>query len=732
MRKSGSGWIGCAMVLLALAGAAPAGAASVSVGHSGWFWGNPQPQGNTLSGLDFAGTRGYAAGEFGTLLRTDDGGATWSGINTGLTEALVRVRAIDPNTVVVGGGCALRRSDDGGQSFRRLPWTASDRDCPSPIASFSFPSGQVGYLLTQDGSVFRTGDGGQTFSRQTSVPGTGSTGGTRSPQDVFFTGDATGIAVASGVIFRTTDSGNSWQEVADAGIALSGIAFPSASDGFVTGANTTLLHTTDGGATWSQEPLAGAPSGADLSVIDCADPNLCLMVDRPGSRLIRTTDAGATGAAITPATGKVLSAAFASASRAVAVGERGLMVVSDDGGATYTPIGGELAGLVSGRLRATSSQVANIGGANGILARTLNGGVDWSTVGVPTTAFVTDASFPTADVGFAIDEAGGAFKTVNGGSSWQILNSGTSVSPRAVLATGTSSVLLVGPRSIRRSTDGGGSFGTVGDRDLKTVSLINAEPAGGAVVAYGRHEIVVSGDQGAHWRRVDLPGRRKKEPSLADVSFVSGRTGFILTRESALLRTTNGGRRWKNLPGLGPASSFGISFSSRASGYATSNRFPTQGPFGFALHTTNGGNSFQPQLISAIDLADLWDAGSAAYAAASDGSLFATNTGGTAGTPSALTLKQKGGPKARATKNKVKLAGTLSPAEGGEEIVVAVRARGGRWVSHVETAATSGQFTSTFTLRKPGVAVAQWIGDDTRAGAGTRAVTVRPPKRKPK
>src|SRR6187431_2135811 len=40
--------------------------AGVSVGHSGWFWGDPQPQGNTLNGIDFAGSRGYAAGDFGT------------------------------------------------------------------------------------------------------------------------------------------------------------------------------------------------------------------------------------------------------------------------------------------------------------------------------------------------------------------------------------------------------------------------------------------------------------------------------------------------------------------------------------------------------------------------------------------------------------------------------------------------------------------------------------------
>src|SRR3954462_326561 len=105
--------------LLALPPAA--GAAPVQVAHAGWTWGNPLPQGDSLSALAFQGARGYAVGEFGTMLRTDDGGASWTGVATGLTEDLDTVRMISPSSVVVAGGCPVRRSDDGGRTFRRLP-----------------------------------------------------------------------------------------------------------------------------------------------------------------------------------------------------------------------------------------------------------------------------------------------------------------------------------------------------------------------------------------------------------------------------------------------------------------------------------------------------------------------------------------------------------------------------------------------------------------------------------
>ena len=348
-------------VLALSARAAPA----ASVGHSGWFWGNPLPQGNALSGIDFAGARGYAAGAFGTVLRTDDGGGSWTGISTGITADLVRVRAIDANTVVIGGGCSLRRSNDGGQSFARLPWTASDANCPSPIASFHFVDGAVGYLLTLDGSVFRTTDGGQTFSRQTSVPGTPSAGGQRVPSDIFFTNATTGFAIAPRRRRADLSHHRRRQLLGRGGehqsAALRGHVRDSRWTDSRSATATGSYSTIDGGATWSPEPLAGVPGPLGLRSIDCADATTCLIAEDSGGRLVRTTDAGATGIAVSPSSQKITAAAFSSAARAVAVGAEGATVVSGDGGQTWSPVGARIAGTAFGRLRATSAALANSG-----------------------------------------------------------------------------------------------------------------------------------------------------------------------------------------------------------------------------------------------------------------------------------------------------------------------------------------------------------------------------------
>src|SRR3954471_10783166 len=202
------------MLAAAAVVAAPA-SASVQVSQSGWQWGNPTPQGNTIRAMDFVAGRGYAIGDDGTALRTDDGGLTWSGLATGTSQDLTRVQAVTPDVVIVlgGGGCVVRRSDDGGKTFRKM-FVLAEINCPDKVAAEYFVSPQVGYLLLQDGNVLRTTDGGQTFGRGTAIPGTpASSGGGRGlPADAIFTTPDAGLVFLAGanVAFRTTDAGASW------------------------------------------------------------------------------------------------------------------------------------------------------------------------------------------------------------------------------------------------------------------------------------------------------------------------------------------------------------------------------------------------------------------------------------------------------------------------------------------------------------------------------------------
>src|SRR4051794_27841703 len=214
---------------LALVAAAPLGFGAVRAGHSGWEWASPLPQGHTIRALAFRGDTGYAVGDFGTVLETTDAGATWSGLAPGTTRALDHVAVIDADSVAVAGGCVARRSDDGGASFRPLPWWSGGGVCPSPIAALAFPTDQRGYLVLVDGAVWRTDDGGATWTGLAGEPVPGAT-------DAAFTSPDAGVLTTSaGFIFRTTDAGRSWTPASLAPHGLRALDFLDAQTGFAVG-----------------------------------------------------------------------------------------------------------------------------------------------------------------------------------------------------------------------------------------------------------------------------------------------------------------------------------------------------------------------------------------------------------------------------------------------------------------------------------------------------------------
>ena len=271
--------LACAAALLAaLPALAPA---SVQVGSSGWQWGNPLPQGNTLRSISFAGANGYAAGDFGTLLRTTDGGTTWSGLLSGTFTNLSEVQAIDPDAVFAAGGCVARRSDDGGATFTRVAFTPVESSCKEQFAAGWFINRVTGFLALTDGTILRTDNNGDTFAQKNPLPGTRAPGGAATPVDLRFLTDQIGLgATSDGKIYRTTDGANSWSLVSDTTRAVRSFFFLDASNGFAVGDGSLFLVTKDGGATWTPKDIGIPPT--NLRSISCASLTLCVMTTEPG------------------------------------------------------------------------------------------------------------------------------------------------------------------------------------------------------------------------------------------------------------------------------------------------------------------------------------------------------------------------------------------------------------------------------------------------------------------
>ena len=730
-----------ALALLAATAAPAWSQGEVTVGHSGWKWGNPQPQGNTLRTVEFAGGTGYAAGDYGTLLRTENG-LSWSGVPTGLPGAqIAQIRVIDPQTVILGVDCVMRRSDDGGQTFRRVPFAARESGCPSGVATFHFPTAMAGYVALQDGTVISTTDGGQAFGGKQPIPGTQVGGGGQGvPADIFFINDTTGFAVAGGSLFRTTDSAQNWVQKFTGGARLRSVFFADPSTGYAVGDNGTIIKTTDGGDVWVPQ---GSPATAgNLTKVRCASANVCLISTETGDQLLRTTDGGATIAAVDPSPLPIFAATFATATNAVGVGQNGATVFSSDAGSsTATPgfsgVGDRLGGaegVTLNRLRATDANLVHAAGDRGRVGRSTDGGKTWSTITVPTSQEITDVSFPDATNGYAIDTADAVRMTSNNGAQWTPIDIGDAPSVNALHAVDRNVVILFTNRGIWRSTSaadtsgGGTTFEAIDNAKVRRTTFDDFDRAGGTLFAYGPNSLWMSNDRGSSWRTIAGP---VKKPRYRRVDFVSSRVGFVLTTDGRVWQTRNGGRKWTALTSIGTADAYDMAWGDARHGWLAIPSWADGDPAGVVLRTDDAGKSWRPQQISptrivAFGLEAPSPANGFALAggAGRGADLFRTDSGGDLGDASAITVKPS--VKRLRKAGRVRLTVQLSPGISGARVaLLAHSGKGNRWTVVRDNATLGGgKLVVDMTVRATTQFVAQWAGDADRNGDGSPVVTV--------
>lgn len=83
-------------------------------------WVNPVPQNIYYFGMTTADTSTFAVGEWGTIIKTSDGGVNWADIYTGTSQALFDIEWNGTTYVAVGSGGTILSSGDG------IQWTIQD------------------------------------------------------------------------------------------------------------------------------------------------------------------------------------------------------------------------------------------------------------------------------------------------------------------------------------------------------------------------------------------------------------------------------------------------------------------------------------------------------------------------------------------------------------------------------------------------------------------------------
>lgn len=242
-------------------------------------------RGFSLMRVQFRDTlRGCAVAHAGIVLVTNDGGASWRNVRDGRSsgDGLSDLQFLDASNGWAIGPASIVRTDDGGESWRPLVYSTSENGYLSGNA-IHFLDGARGWLAGHGARFMRSDDGGLTWVK-VALPLR--PGERPNLWDVTFADAANGwVAGEEGVLFHTADGGGTWvrqetgvpiERVPRKGepprpkerfpeletppdkLTISSVRFLDAHRGWAVGsyadvAESVILGTADGGATWSVE-----------------------------------------------------------------------------------------------------------------------------------------------------------------------------------------------------------------------------------------------------------------------------------------------------------------------------------------------------------------------------------------------------------------------------------------------------------------------------------------------
>ena len=250
----------------------------------------------------------WASGTGGTVIRTEDGGATWTRSTIAETEALDfrDIDAVDERTAYVlsiGDGNASRiyKTTDAGRT-----WTLQFRntDKQAFYDAMAFRDARHGFAFSDsvDGRlvIIRTEDGGEHWSHiDGGLPPALENEGAfaASGTNIAISGDRIWIATSKSRVLRSVDHGRTWSAVgtpvpAGPSAGLFSIAFASRDRGIVVGGDYKVESaavdnaaiTADGGQTWTVvKGLGGFRSAVGYLAATSGAPEIVIAVGPTGS-----------------------------------------------------------------------------------------------------------------------------------------------------------------------------------------------------------------------------------------------------------------------------------------------------------------------------------------------------------------------------------------------------------------------------------------------------------------
>jgi photosystem II stability/assembly factor-like uncharacterized protein len=437
----------------------------------------------------------YIAGEDGWIASSPDAGVNWTAFQHA-DASVGRITGIDAfsatSIIAVSDGGRVLRNATGGKSS--AAWAVSVapnvnqlNDVAMGAANRAYAVGSYGYFASWDGTTWtdRTAvlDTHLNFLGVSARPGAADT--------AFITDEAGGV-------WRTPDQGGSWTYNGVVATELRDVHAATNNYVYLAGSERSAGYSNDAAVSWTTWPTM--------------------------------TSFGLAAVAASPVNGKV----------AVAVGTRGHVRRTTDGGATWT--GSTIGGPSLLGVSLANSSVGWAVGDNATIRYTGDAGATWTAQSAP--AGVTERLLSVVAIdqyrAVAVGRGGTILRTTNGGSTWTSISSGTTRALNGVSAGGDTVVVVGAHSTIMRSTDAGATWSTIVPGTLPDPALhLTAVDMSSDLVGYATldwDDVWRTADGGATWTQV-AGGTAGRNRSIA----ATGNTFVVAGRDDVTSRSTDAG-----------------------------------------------------------------------------------------------------------------------------------------------------------------------------------------------
>ncbi|MFZ4591017.1 MAG: YCF48-related protein [Ignavibacteria bacterium] len=502
-----------------------------------WTWQYPYPNANSLlSSYFFNESTGYFGGDFGTLLKTTNGGANISIQNTGNNYNVNSINFINSTTGFIGAGFndkVIMKTTNGG-----LNWAVTNLGTPFAIKKIKFINANSGIAISSYQGIYYTTNGGTNWTNVNGIA-----------QSLYgldyVTPNLAYVCSYGGTIQKTTNGGLNWtsQLIASTTATLFDVQFTDSLTGYVCGTNSLVLKTTNGGLNWAN---VNAPNFYTIYSMSFYNALNGTAVCENGE-FLKTTNGGTnwTFQVPPPANANRLSAVkYFPSGTIYASGLYGSNMKSTDAGITWNSlITGRNTYIFSSWFLNANTGFASMNG--GIILKTTNGGTNWVENLTPTSGNnITGIQFIDANTGYAIPVFGNdqILKTTDAGNNWSVTVPGINNYVNNLCFLNASTGVLQTSFSTFRTTNGGTNWTFIDSvtTQLNGLQFVNSLTGYASTYVSPHTYFRKTTNGGLNW--TTLP-ESVTNTYVISYKFYNGNTGYAAGGNN-LYKTTNGGNTW--------------------------------------------------------------------------------------------------------------------------------------------------------------------------------------------